>query len=101
MKKYKIRYLEMFETDVQETVKYIAKTLQNHAAAQSLLEEIYKEIHKRSEMPFLSESVRLLYDPHNLYYRIYVKNYVIYYVVIDDIIEIRRFLYGKRNIESI
>ena len=34
------------------------------------------------------------------YYRIYVKNYVIWYVVIDDegedkIMEVRRFLYNK------
>lgn len=36
------------------------------------------------------------------YYRIYVKNYVIWYVVIDDegedkIMEVRRFLYNKQN----
>ena len=36
------------------------------------------------------------------YYRIYVKNYVIYYVVIDDdvhhkIMEVRRMLYKKQN----
>lgn len=36
------------------------------------------------------------------YYRIYVDNYVIYYVVIDDegddkIMEVRRFLYKGQN----
>ena len=36
------------------------------------------------------------------YYRIYVKNYLVYYVVIDDenpdkIMEVRRFLYNKQN----
>lgn len=36
------------------------------------------------------------------YYRIYVKNYIVYYVVIDDkesdkIMEVRRFLYNKQN----
>lgn len=36
------------------------------------------------------------------YYRIYVKNYAIWYVVIDDegedkIMEVRRFLYNKQN----
>ncbi|WP_243013966.1 hypothetical protein [Clostridium sp. AM54-14XD] len=35
------------------------------------------------------------------YYRIYVRNYVIYYVVIDDIMEVRRLLYGARNIENL
>ena len=32
------------------------------------------------------------------YYRIYVKNYVVFYVVIDDIMEVRRILYNRRNI---
>ncbi len=32
-----------------------------------------------------------------LYYRIYIGNYVVYYVVIDDVMEVRRILYNKRN----
>lgn len=36
------------------------------------------------------------------YYRIYVKNFVVYYVVIDDegpdkIMEVRRFLHSRQN----
>ena len=39
------------------------------------------------------------------YYRIYVKNFVIYYVVIDDegddkIMEVRRFLYKRQDKEK-
>lgn len=33
------------------------------------------------------------------YYRIYVRNYVVYYVVIGDVMEVRRFLYGARDTE--
>ena len=40
------------------------------------------------------------------YYRIYVKNFIIYYVVIDDegddkIMEVRRFLYNGQNHEKL
>ena len=35
------------------------------------------------------------------YYRIYVGNYTIYYVVIEDVMEVRRILYSKRNMEQI
>lgn len=35
------------------------------------------------------------------YYRIYVRNYVVYYVVIDNIMEIRRLIYGSRDIDNI
>lgn len=31
------------------------------------------------------------------YYRIYVRNYVVYYVVIDRVMEIRRLMYGARD----
>lgn len=31
------------------------------------------------------------------YYRIYVRNYVVYYAVIDDVMEVRRFLYTARD----
>ena len=31
------------------------------------------------------------------YYRIQVKNFTIFYVVIDNVMEVRRILYGKRN----
>ena len=33
------------------------------------------------------------------YYRIYVRNYVIYYVVIGEVMEVRRFLYRARDTE--
>ena len=41
-----------------------------------------------------------------LYYKIYVKNYVVYYVVIDDegsdkIMEVRRMLYNRQDRENI
>jgi cytidylate kinase len=39
------------------------------------------------------------------YYRIYVKNFVVYYVVIDDengkIMEVRRFLYNRQDRDNI
>ena len=35
------------------------------------------------------------------YYRIYVKNYTIFYVLIDDTMEIRRILYNKRNFSQL
>lgn len=34
------------------------------------------------------------------YYRIYVGSYVVYYVVLDDVMEVRRILYNKRNVKD-
>jgi plasmid stabilization system protein ParE len=34
------------------------------------------------------------------YYRISVKNYTIFYVVLDDTMEVRRILYSRRNLSK-
>ncbi len=35
------------------------------------------------------------------YYRINVRNFSIFYVVIDNTMEVRRILYSKRNIDEL
>lgn len=35
------------------------------------------------------------------YYRISVRNFSVFYVVIDDTMEVRRLLYSKRNIDAL
>ncbi|MDD3910189.1 MAG: hypothetical protein PHN86_09610 [Proteiniphilum sp.] len=34
------------------------------------------------------------------YYRIYVGNFTIFYVVIEDVMEVRRIVYSKRNLQE-
>lgn len=35
------------------------------------------------------------------YYWFPVGNYMVFYVVIDDVVEVRRFLYKARNLEAL
>ena len=61
------------------------------------------------ERTFVAESFepyRSLRERRYLYYRIYVNNFVVYYVVIDDegddkIMEVRRFLYNKQEVKRL
>lgn len=41
----------------------------------------------------------LLQHPYPYYY-IQVKNYLIFYVVIDNVMEVRRIVYGHRDISA-
>ena len=75
-KSYQLRYLPIFETDLLSTVNYITNVLKNEDAAHRLVEP-YRSA-KRREYP---------------YYRIYVRNYVVYYVVIGNVMEVRRLIY--------
>ena len=101
-KKYKLRYLPLFYEDLEQKVMYIAETLRNKKAANDLLDEVEKAILDRLTVAEAFEPYHSLKDRQYLYYRIYVKNFVIYYVVFDGegdekIMEVRRLLYKKQN----
>ena len=100
-KPYHLRYLPLFEQDLRETVDYIANTLKNTEAAMSLLAEIEAAILKRAYNPLAFEPFPSKKKRKHPYYRIYVKNYVVYYVVIDDVMEIRRLLHHTRNTDRL
>lgn len=52
-------------------------------------------------MAELFEAYHSVRERRYVYYRIYVDNYIIYYVVIDNpndsVMEVRRFLYNGQN----
>ena len=79
---------------------YIAETLKNPQAANDLLDLVESVILERLPNAESFEPYRSLKERRYPYYRIYVKNFVIYYVVIGDegprkIMEVRRFLYSR------
>lgn len=98
LKQYEIRYLPLFYEDLEQKILYIAETLKNPDAAEALLEAVEKAIQERS---FCAESFAhypsIKKRPYP-YYAIYIRNYIVFYVVIDHrIMEIRRFLYKGQN----
>ena len=100
--KYKLRYLPLFYNDLEEKVMYIADNLHNVKAANDLIDEVEKAILERQPIAESFEIYHSLRERNYPYYRIYVKNFIIYYVVIDDegddkIMEIRRILYINRT----
>jgi len=100
-KKYTLRYLPLFEKDLTEAVNYIAVTLQDPIAAERLVDEVETAIEKRLEMPKAFAPYSSKKSRKYPYYRINVKNYSVFYVVIGSVMEVRRFLYSKRNIDEL
>ncbi len=94
--KYELRYLPLFEQDLIQTVSYITNVLKNTDAAEKLVNDIEDAIQERLEYPLAFEPFPSKKRDYP-YYRIYIRNYVIYYVVIGDVMEVRRFLYGARD----
>lgn len=96
-KKYRIRYLPLFEQDLVQTVSYITNVLKNPDAAEKLANDVEAAILERLHNPLAFEPYPSVKKRKYPYYRIYVRNYVVYYVVIGDMMEVRRFLYGARD----
>lgn len=101
-KRYRLSYLPLFYEDLDEKVSYIAEKLKNPKAANDLLDKVEKAIMERLSMAESFEPYHTVQERRYSYYRIYVDNYIIFYVVIDDnpddlIMEVRRFLYNGQN----
>lgn len=96
-KSYQIKYLPIFEQDLINTANYIANVLKNKNAALRLIDDVESAILERSNNPVAFEPYHSVKKRDYPYYRIYVRNYVIYYVVIDDVMEVRRLLYRARD----
>ena len=77
---------------------YIAFDLKNPIAAMRLVEDTESAILKRLMNPLGFEAYHSQKDRKHPYYRIYIRNYTVFYVVIENVMEIRRFAYSKRNL---
>ena len=97
MNEYIVKALPLFDSDVYEAVNYIANTLKNPQAAANLADSIETAIKKRLNAPASFEPV-VFPEIDQVYYRIYVGNYIIYYVVYDNVVELHRMIYSARNI---
>lgn len=52
-------------------------------------------------MPLPFEPYLFAKKRKDVYYRIYVGNYTVFYVVIDNVMEERRFIYSGRDFDRI
>ncbi|MCL1817222.1 MAG: type II toxin-antitoxin system RelE/ParE family toxin, partial [Clostridiales bacterium] len=73
----------------------------NPSAALRLVEDTERAIIKRLNNPLGFEPYNSAKDRKQLYYRINIRNFSVFYVVIGDVMEVRRFVYSKRNLSSI
>lgn len=93
--KFKIEYLPSAVNDLTEIINYIKND--NLPAALNLISKIDESISHLSGSPYmgvLPKDIRL----QALGYRMaIVENYIVFYVVVENVIEIRRIVSGKRK----
>lgn len=99
--KYIINYLPSNIDDLSSILKYISHDLKNPRAAKRLLDKVNKSISSRSYNPQSFEKYNRLRFSKFLWYRIYVDNYVIFYTVTENTINLARILSNRQNFSSL
>lgn len=102
---YELRYLPLFYEDMYEKITYIREKLLNPEAANNLIDAVEEAILERLPNCESYEPYHSMKEREYPYYRIYVKNFTVYYVVIPmsdrKIMEVRRFLYNRQDRDRI
>jgi addiction module RelE/StbE family toxin len=96
-----IQYLSSFQKDLNAIIEYITYTLEALRAVSNLLDEIEKCIRDLKEFPLGHRLYRPIRPISTEYRVLTVKNYLIFYVVLEEFIEIHRIIYKKRNLSQL
>ncbi|GHV81098.1 translation repressor RelE [Spirochaetia bacterium] len=98
---YEIKYLPAIQKDLEAISDYISITLEAPQAALNLLDAIEAAIVTLKENPRRHRLYHPL-KPISTEYRVMtVKNYLVFYVVLEGVIEIHRIIYKKRDFSQI
>jgi toxin ParE1/3/4 len=93
--KYQINLTEAAEQDLTETADYIAG--ESPSAALRVIVRIEKNILKLENFPLIGVVPRIRRLARKGYRILIVDDYLIFYIINNEIIEIRRILSGKRD----
>lgn len=99
--KYDIEYLPQFDSDFASILFYIKYILKNKQASDKLFQSVIDSINKRSHFPKSFQKYVKIRDRENIWYRIYVGNYTIFYTIRDKRMIVARIFYSKRNFDEL
>ena len=100
-KSFTLRFLPLFEQDLTEIADYISNTLHNPSAAERLVTDVEAAIQDRLANADAFEPFHSALEHPYPYYRIQVRNYSVFYVVIDNVMEVRRIVYSRRDLNKL
>lgn len=94
-RKYKVEYLPIAVKDLTEIIEYIQ--LDSPQNALSFLDRIDSTIIKLEDFPSLGPAPKDIRLQRLGYRMLIIDNYLVFYVIKDEVIEIRRIVYGGRK----
>ena len=97
---YEIRYLPLARKDLTDITTYIADHLKAPKAAMDLLNALDESISRLEQFPYSCKVYQPIRELENEYRLLPVKNYAVFYVVKEKVVEIHRVLYAKRDLKE-
>ena len=95
--KFRLEATPLFGMELEQAINYIEMQHANPVAADKLQADVESAVRDRLAAPASFEPVASRIDREHPYYRIYVGNYIVFYCVIGNVMELRRFIYKGRN----
>lgn len=95
---YRLQYLPLFWDDLERAVFYVRDVLKNPTAAEHLLDRTEGAILEHAKAPTMAQVYKTTRNrplPHCWFA---VGNYMVFYAVMGDVMEVRRFIYGARDL---
>jgi len=101
MARFKLSYSPLFYEDLDTITDYILFELKNELAAKALVNDVETAIKTRLIAPLHTAPYKSINHREHQYRKILVGNYLIFYVVIENTMIVRRLLYGRRDLDRI
>ena len=100
---YKLVYLPIAKSDIDNIIHYIAINLQNKSAAKKLAESFIDGANSILNFPYGSSIYQPMGILKNEYRSIRIKNFLMFYTINEKekLVIVVRVLYQKRNINNI
>lgn len=98
---YEIRYLPLARKDLSDITAYIAEHLKAPKAALDLLNALDESISRLEQFPYSCKVYQPIKELENEYRLLPVKNYAVFYVVKEKVVEIHRVVYAKMDLTKI
>lgn len=98
---YELKYLPLAMKDLHEIINYITNVLKAPKAALDLLDGFESSIFRLQQYPFSCKIYQSKESLETEYRLLIVKNYLVFYVVIENTVEIHRIINGRMDLDPI
>lgn len=98
---HKLKYLSLAQKDLNDIIDYIVDIIKEPKAALDLVDLLDGSILRLQQFPYACRVYQFIELLQLEYRMLIVKNYLVFYVVNEDVVEIHRIIYAKMDITKI